>query len=254
MTMDNCWSATPKQRLGSMIAQWYVRPLADAIWVPGERQAVFARRLGFEERAIIRGLYSCDQPNLESVYCSRIAHHQPVQHSFLYLGRFVPEKGLDKLVEAYQSYRTKSNAPWPLVCYGAGPLRSYLEGNAGIRVEGFVQPDQLGAALSKAGCLVLPSTFEPWGVVVHEAASAGLLILASQNVGAAVHLVQDYYNGFLCDGKDTDHLSTLMAYVSSLDGEKLEAMSRASHSLSKQYSPRRWADALLQGFRAAARN
>jgi hypothetical protein len=61
MFMDNCWNATPKQRLGTLVAPWYVRPLADLAWVPGERQAVFARRLGFEQRNILWGSLSCDQ-------------------------------------------------------------------------------------------------------------------------------------------------------------------------------------------------
>jgi glycosyltransferase involved in cell wall biosynthesis len=84
--------------------------------------------------------------------------------------------------------------------------------------------------------------------VVHEAASAGLLILASENVGAAVHLVQDNYNGYLFDGQDVKGLAALMSHVSELSEARLDAMSRASHLLSKQFTPARWADTLLQAF------
>jgi glycosyltransferase involved in cell wall biosynthesis len=125
-----------------------------------------------------------------------------------------------------------------------------LEGRAGIRVEGFVQPDQLSEILASAGCLVLPSIFEPWALVVHEAASAGLLVLASENVGAAVHLVQDNYNGFIFDGRDEKELSALMSHVSGLSDARLDAMSRSSYLLAKQFSPARWADTLLEGFQS----
>jgi glycosyltransferase involved in cell wall biosynthesis len=172
-----------------------------------------------------------------------------VPRSFLFAGRFVSEKGVDQLVKAYESYRERSIDPWPLVCCGAGPLGSRLEGRPGIRVEGFVQPDRLCDILASAGCLVLPSTFEPWAIVVHEAASAGLLILASDIVGAAVHLVQDNYNGYIFDCRDVKGLSALMSHVSDLSDVRLDAMSRASHLLSKQFSPARWADTLLDGFR-----
>ena len=37
-----------------------------------------------------------------------------------------------------------------------------------------------------------------------------------------------------------------MSHVSNLSEARLDAMSRASHLLSKQYSPARWADTLLQ--------
>ena len=235
--------------MGTLIAPWYVRPLADMIWVPGERQAAFARRLGFEQRAILWGLLSGDQPAIETVHLLRLADGRAVPRSFLFAGRFVSEKGVDQLVKAYESYRERSIDPWPLVCCGAGPLGSRLEGRPGIRVEGFVQPDRLCDILASAGCLVLPSTFEPWAIVVHEAASAGLLILASDIVGAAVHLVQDNYNGYIFDCRDVKGLSALMSHVSDLSDVRLDAMSRASHLLSKQFSPARWADTLLDGFR-----
>ncbi len=246
MAMDNCWKGTPKQRLGTLIAPWYICPLADAAWVPGERQAVFAKRLGFGQRAILRGSLSCDRAAIETVHQSRLAAGRALPHSFLFLGRFVSDKGVDQLVNAYELYRESSSDPWPLVCCGAGPLGSHLEGKPGIRVEGFVQPDHLRDLLASSGCLVLPSTREPWGLVIHEATSAGLLVLASEKAGAAVHLVQDNYNGFIFDGGDVKGLAALMSHVSSLSEARLDAMSRASHLLSKQFSPARWADTLLQ--------
>jgi glycosyltransferase involved in cell wall biosynthesis len=246
LAIDMPWEATLRQRIGTLVAPWYVIPLADMIWVPGERQAAFAKRLGFGVRAISRGLYSCDQPAIETVHLSRLAEGRALPRSFLFLGRFVSEKGVEQLVKAYQSYRERSIDPWPLVCCGTGLLRSHLEGRTGIRVEGFVQPDRLRDILASAGCLLLPSNSEHWGVVVHEAASAGLVILASENVGAAVHLVQDGYNGYIFDGRDVEGLATLMSRVSKLSEARLDAMSRASHLLSKQFSPARWADTLLQ--------
>jgi glycosyltransferase involved in cell wall biosynthesis len=120
-----------------------------------------------------------------------------------------------------------------------------LENRPGIQIEGFLQPEQLRSRFGQAGCFVLPSDFEPWAVVVHEAASAGLLILASENVGAAVHLVQDHYNGHIVGGKDASGLAALLGQVSALTDQRLDEMSKASHSLSLQFSPRRWAETLL---------
>jgi len=234
MAMDNCWNATPKQRLGTLIAPWYIRPIADAAWVPGS--------------------LSCDRAAIETVHESRLAAGRALPHSFLFLGRFVSDKGVDQLVKAYQLYRESSTDPWPLVCCGAGPLGSRLEGQPGIRIEGFVQPDRLRDLLASSGCLVLPSTLEPWGLVINEATTAGLVILASEKAGAAVHLVQDNYNGYIFDGGDVNELAALMSYVSSLSEERLDAMSRASYLLSLQFSPARWADTLLDGFHAFSRH
>ena len=252
MAMDNCWRATLKQRIGTLVAPWYILPIADAVWVPGERQALFARRFGFAERNILWGLLSCDQPALETAHLSRLADGCPVPHAFLFVGRFVQDKGLDLLVKAYQAYRKNSIDPWPLVCCGSGPLAHLLEGQPGITVEGFVQPNLLRDKLASAGCLILPSNFEPWAVVVHEAASAGLVILASEKVGAAVHLVQDNYNGYIIGSDDVEGLTARLSHVSQLSEARLDAMPRASHLLSKQYSPARWADTLLEGVHTAS--
>jgi glycosyltransferase involved in cell wall biosynthesis len=246
MTMDNCWLATTKQRLATLIAPWYVRPLADYVWLPGERQATFAKKLGFGQQHILRGLYSCDQPELESIYLSRVENQRPLPQAFVYVGRLVPEKGIDTLVEAYELYRRQCVDPWPLICCGTGPLRAHLENRPGIQIEGFLQAEALRTKLAGAGCLVLPSNFEPWAVVVHEAAAAGLLILASESVGASVHLVQDSYNGYLFERGNSRQLAALMSHVTALTNAQRSDMSQASHSLSRQFTPRRWADTLLQ--------
>lgn len=248
MVMDNPWRGSLKQRLGTLVAPWYVRPIADAVWLPGERQAMFARKLGFSQRTIIRGSFTCDHPAFSAIHEARLVQKQPLPRSFIFVGRMVASKCVDILAESYKAYRRQSSNPWPLVCCGTGPLRSRLENQEGIRLLGFIQPDEMPRVLSSAGCLILPSSFEPWSLVVHEAASAGRLILASENVGAVTHLVQPAYNGFIFGDKDTEGLAALMSSVSGMDDSQLHRMSCASHQLSEQFSPRQWANILLQSF------
>ena len=253
MTMDNCWLGTLKQKLATAIASYYLRPLADKVWLPGERQALFARKLGFEQHEILRGLYCCDERRVETIYKDRLASELAVPRAFLFVGRFVQEKGIDTLAKAYAMYHANSPNPWPLICCGEGPLRPLLENKPGVQLEGFLQPDQLLSRFRSTGCLVLPSNFEPWAVVVHEAASAGLLILASEHVGAVVHLVQDHYNGYIFGGKDIHGLASLMGQVSAQSDERLNEMSRASYSLSRQFSLTRWVDTLLDAASQSAK-
>jgi len=250
MGMDNCWLGTLKQIFGTWIAPYYVRPLADAVWLPGERQAIFAEKLGFEQKVIMRGSLSCDQRPIAEAYLQRVAEGRPLPHSFLYVGRFAPEKGLGTLVKAYENYRKNAPTPWPLVCCGAGPMQSLLEGREGISVGGFVQPNRMPATLASAGCFVLPSDFEPWALVVHEAVSAGLPVIASERVGAAVHLVQPNYNGFIFGSGDAESLASLMLRVSAMSDSRLEAMSQASYKMSQQFSPSGWVDILFESYKA----
>ena len=107
MLMDNPWEGSIKQRLGSFIAPFYLRPAADVAWIPGERQATFARKMAFAQSAILWGSLSCDQPAFATAHHGRIGALQPVPRVFLFLGRFVRGKGLGTLVHAYQIYRNK---------------------------------------------------------------------------------------------------------------------------------------------------
>jgi len=254
MAMDNAWRGTLKQRIGTWIAPYYLHPVTDAVWLPGERQTVFARKLGFDHDEILRGMFTCDQPAFAAFHQARIAEGRSVPRAFLYVGRFFPEKGIDILAQAYRHYRSSTPNPWPLVCCGAGPLRSSLEGIEGIHVKGFIQPQEIASVFGAAGCFVLPSRYEPWALVIHEAAAAGLLILASEEVGAAPHLVQPGYNGFICSKGDTRGLAGLMSRVTAMSYARLDEMSRASFLLSCQFSPKRWADTLLSSFGELVRN
>ena len=245
MTMDNCWKGSPAQWIAGVAAPVFIPAIADAIWLPGERQAKFAHRLGFNPGQILRGLYACDYSAFAVVQEARLKQQRPLQRAFIFIGRMIETKGVSMLAAAYRLYRSRSEDPWPLICCGQGPLAPILEAEVGVIVEGFVQPESLPGKLAQAACLILPSEFEAWGLVVHEAAAAGLLILASEMVGSVPHLVQDHYNGFVFGVGDAEGLSRLMERVSLFSDERLNAMAAASASLARQFTPARWADTLL---------
>ena len=239
LCMDNQWLATPRQRLGVAISRWHVRPLYDRVFVPGERQAVFTRKLGFPQSAISYGLYSCDP--------SRFAPPADVApgRGFVFVGRLIPEKGVDTLAAAYRQYRLQAADPWPLTVYGSGPLGDVLAGIDGVTLAGFVQPDDLPAALHAAGAFVLPSLFEPWAVAIHEAAAAGLPLIVTSACGASVHLVQDGLNGAVIGAGDQDGLAAAFARIAGLSEEKRAEQRSMSLALARQFTPQRWAETVV---------
>lgn len=84
--------------------------------------------------------------------------------------------------------------PW-LLFVGDGPLRCRLEKLAAklypgrVRFLGFQNQSLLPALYRLADLLLLPSDFEPWGLVVNEAMCAGRAVVVSDRVGAAPDLV-----------------------------------------------------------------
>jgi glycosyltransferase involved in cell wall biosynthesis len=113
----------------------------------------------------------------------------------LFSGRLAQVKRVDLLIQAFQKIAAE-RPHWDLLIAGDGPLAPRLRklaGPLGARVKwtGFLEQDELKLAYHASDVLALPSEHEPWAVVVQEAMAAGLAIVASDVVGAAVDLVAD---------------------------------------------------------------
>lgn len=171
---------------------------------------------------------------------------------FLYVGRFSPEKNLKRLLQAYVLYKDSSNAPWGLVLVGDGPQREELqsiarsEGLDEIVWPGFKYVQELPLYYALAGCLILPSVREPWGLVVNEAMASGLPVLVSNVCGCSLDLVRDGSNGFTFDPYNPSQLAELMTEVSSLPSARLDELGQASAEIIAQLTPEHWAQNLSQ--------
>jgi glycosyltransferase involved in cell wall biosynthesis len=239
---DNQWRGNMKQQLGRLTAPIYLHRFYDAMFVPGERQAVWARKMGYAEDRIWKGHVPCDM----DAFAKFPASLSRPDKTFVYAGRLSKEKGIDILCQAYELYRRDCRDPWPLVIAGDGPLRPEVQAMRGVDWKGFVQPSELPLLLAAASCFVIASTFEPWCVALHEAASAGLPIICTSECGAAVHLVQDGYNGYLVSPDSAHEIARAMERISAAPAAKLIEMGRRSSELAKQFSPDRWSSCVLE--------
>jgi glycosyltransferase involved in cell wall biosynthesis len=238
VVMDHQWLGTPKQWLGRLTRQLFIQPAFDGAFLCGDPQAEFARRLGFTQHEIIVGLYTCDNPFFTGP-------QTPPRDSFLFTGRLVDTKGVDVLAEAYRIYRAESATPWPLVVAGIGPMDEELKAIDGVQLLGFVAPKDLPAVMAEAGCLVLPSRFEPWGVVVQEAAASGQAVICTSTCGASSRLVLDGYNGRVVAPDKPRELAEAMHWIANADPAHRAVVSQRSVELANQYTPQRWAEHLV---------
>lgn len=239
MFSSNFWHGAKKQWAGLVAHRFYVDPLFDCVWVPGERSELFARRIGFAGQDIIRGANSADTPVFDRG--PRDPEELAGRRRFLFTGRLIWHKAPTELAEAYRRYRAIVDDPWDLDIAGDGPLAKDFEGIDGVRLHGFVQPDDLSDVMHESSCLLLPSHLEWYGVVVHEAAVAGLPLICSDGVGAAPHLLQDGFNGWTVPAGDVDALVRTMSWMSTLSTQRLGEMSEGSRALGSRLSPKIWA-------------
>lgn len=235
--------------LGRLLRMWRDY---DAAFVPGHEAARYAHHIGFPKGAVFQGLYTCDTTLFRPIGVRRHAESKSDWPSiFLFVGQLIERKGIDILVKAYETYRRRVKSPWELWCVGTGPLRSVLKGQPGVQLLGFLPPEECATTMAKAGVLILPSRWDHWGVVIHEATCAGLPVLASRGCAATVELVQDGYNGFTFPANDEQYLAHLLTLCS--DKDVARSMGANSLQLSYRFDPPLFARALLEHIPAIVR-
>jgi glycosyltransferase involved in cell wall biosynthesis len=181
---------------------------------------------------------------------------------FLTVCRFVPEKNLVRLVEAFARYRrtVARERPWDLVLCGDGPGRDQVDAAvaasgfaARIHRPGFLQVGELPRWYAHAGAFVLPSLLEPWGLVANEAAASGLPLVVSRRAGCAETLVPDPpgTTGARFDPMDVDELAGTLAWIATSTAEALEAMGRRAADVVSFWGPGRFADGVIQALNVA---
>lgn len=122
----------------------------------------------------------------------------------LYVGRLAQEKNLPLLLSAMREVQNIM-PDVGLVAVGDGAQRAALGRYAdglGLRCiqwRGWVPQWQTPLYYGLAECLVLPSRYEPWGLVVNEALAAGIPVIASARCGAAFDLVRGRGTGFVIE-------------------------------------------------------
>lgn len=241
LCMDNQWRFTFRQMFGVLLRRFYVGEKYDVVFVTGSKAAKFARLLGFRQAEILTGLYSCNTSRYLELNPS------PVNREFIYVGRLVKEKGLEDLLIAYSIYRNLIENPWTLKILGTGPRKVMLVDRAspGIEFIGFIQPKDLSNYLGRASCFVLPSHFEQWGVVMHEASASGLPMIWTDVCGAKEAFGVNGENGFEVRSKSPEQLARALLEMSNVSSEDWYEMSNRSKELATTNTPEIWASKVI---------
>jgi glycosyltransferase involved in cell wall biosynthesis len=138
-----------------------------------------------------------------------------------------------------------------LLFVGDGQLRGELETAAGtlngkdIRFLGFRNQSELPAFYDLCDVFVLPSHFEPWGLVINEVMNAGKSVIVSDCVGAAPDLVDPGGNGWVFEHGDVAALAGCLRQA--ITGAELARMGRRSLEIVSRWDY----NADLAGLRAA---
>ena len=177
---------------------------------------------------------------------------------FLFVGRFLALKNLDRFLAAFLRYRSGGGL-WGLDIVGTGEpvdvhrLKELVAGESCVRFRGHLQFEALIDAYSRAGCLVLPSYSENWGLVVNEAMHAGMPVLLSDRCGCHPDLLRVGENGFDFDPCDEPSMVEALRKMESASEDERVAFGERSVELIAPHTPERWAERvaeIVRGLRA----
>ncbi|TVR84814.1 MAG: glycosyltransferase [Rhodospirillales bacterium] len=230
--------------------------------VGGRHGRAYLKALGIPDSAIFDGYDVVDNdhfaaPSADAL--SEVQRQAPARPFFLTSARFIEKKNLPGLVAAYAAYRALAGdaAAWDLVILGDGPLRDAIVAKCQaldvapfVTLPGFKQYPELPAWYARAGCFLLGSTTEQWGLVVNEAMAAGLPVIVSDRCGCAADLVEPGRNGFTLDPLDTQGWAAAMHRVAHADADRAR-MAALSREIIAKWGPARFADGLAKAVEVA---
>jgi glycosyltransferase involved in cell wall biosynthesis len=202
----------------------------DAVMTVNQLQAAGALRMGVPPSRVHVVPHFAEIDDEEPV---RIRDSTGVTDAVLYVGRLVPEKGVDVLI------RAAARDGFAARIAGDGRIEDELRAlavdlGADVTFLGRLSHDDVRNEMRRAAALVVPSVWhEVWGLVINEAFDAGLPVIGTQ-VGAIEDLL-GHSRGVLVPPGDHHTLAAAVRAVIDDPSSGREMASRA----------RRWADAEL---------
>lgn len=242
---DNKWEGNIKQKVLLFLGKKIIRPKFKYAFVPGEKQKIFAQKLGFNEKNILLGAYSADIDIYSKIAIQnkKQLDSSPTKH-FLYIGRYIERKGIFEMWQAFIELQNEEPNEWELWCIGTGEEEKNKPIHPKIKHFGFIQPKEMSKFLKPNGVYILPSHFEPWGVSVHEMVAAGYPLILSSEVGAKEVFLNK--NGFEIQPHSSEALKNAMKKVINLSDKDIESMSLKSIELSQNITPTTWSNQIIK--------
>ncbi len=171
----------------------------------------------------------------------------------LFIGRLSPEKGVDRLLEAW----SKLGGNRRLVIAGDGPEMASLQARAAglgldnVSFVGFIDQSAQQELWAGAAFSIVPSVWqEPFGMVVLEAWARGRAVVAHR-IGALPEIITDGVDGFLADPNDADDLAAVLESTFLAGSALRDAGQNGLEALLTRFNKSRWLDAIDGVYRNA---
>jgi glycosyltransferase involved in cell wall biosynthesis len=146
-----------------------------------------------------------------------------------------------------------------LVFAGDGPQRAELQAETSssglsgrVHFLGFANQTQLPDIYGASDLMVLPSEYEPFGVVVNEAMLCGCPAAVSDRVGARTDLIAEGQTGYIFPCGDIKVLAAVLR-TALADRPRLALMATAARQRMQTWSPQEHVERIVEGLTRVAR-
>jgi glycosyltransferase involved in cell wall biosynthesis len=211
------------KRLSKKVTYPLIFKLPKTFLPAGTRQAAYLRHYGVDDRHIRVARMTVDvekirlfSDSLQSQFKRDILRRYAIPDShvrILYLGRLEPHKGLSDLFEAFGRLKQQMDRVVLLIA-GDGSMQEWVKQQASpstsIYYLGRLSNEQVWEAYAVSDIFVLPSHFEPWGLVINEAMASGLPVIVTDQAGCIDDLVRHEGTGLVVPAESPQKLFEAM--------------------------------------------
>jgi glycosyltransferase involved in cell wall biosynthesis len=205
----------------------------DGFLTVGQRNEAYLRHYGVPEKMLFRAAHFVDNAWFVARAAAALEESRALREKWqaddqdlvvLFVGKFIPEKRCEDLLEACRQVSTDMRIR--LVYVGSGKLEQNLRDQAarlGVVpiFEGFKNQSEMPYHYASADVLVLPSMSETWGLAVNEAMACGTPAIVSEACGCAPDLIEPGATGFTFPTGDITALAVCL--------QRMAALKQAGH-------------------------
>ncbi len=221
-------------------------------WVYGREAAELVRGYGARADRIDMGMTSNDTRKIWESVKQYLTDREAVRQkyalhgvSFLFVGQFIPRKGVKEFLSALEHVAQRRN-DFSVLFVGDGPQRKLIEAWAArhkginVRIEGFKPHLELSAIYTAADIFVMPTLDDNWSQVALEAAVSGLSQAFSKYNGAGADLLPMGAFGIISDPLDIEEFGNVLMAFGERCPDRLSE--KITNALVQYYSPEQFAE------------
>lgn len=245
---------TPRTRFREWL-KCQIFPRVDAVVTVGDDGRRFAQKYGASDDHIFFAPHTIDVLHYQQGAKNTAATQRDrlrvelglTGTTFIYVGRLWWGKGVNYLLEAFETVQRESTAPVSLLLVGDGPDEARLRqtcAERGIRnvvFAGFRQKPDLPRYYALADVFVFPTLGDPYGLVVDEAMACSLPIISTSAAGEIRDRIEEGENGYIVPPEDSAALAGAMRTLAG-DAALRERMGQVSAGKIQGHTPEKWAE------------